>query len=230
MQKQVALFQLKQLEYKDMTTITVMNESIGVFDAGYDTNGNRRYVVHYITIASFIALRIGAPQYACLDKVECEYRHALAAMARIGGKRFHNRKYGGGISFAGANLATLGAEIEESIDTYCRWYNSENVSDSIVKQIADRMRHRLSIVVKSTNSGYVVTGEYSNGLSLRVKCAYDHTLTLTEAPLKAALLWAAKAEYKYWQLNGQECHIKILSDYTALDANTRVYHYELQGY
>ena len=227
MQKQVALFQLNQSEYKDMTTITVMNESIGVFDAGYDTNGNRRYVIHYLPIYNAIKSRTGMNHGALSDT---PYIVAVDAMRSIGGKRYHNRKYGGGISFAGANLATLGAEIEESIDTYCRWYNSENVSDAIVKQIADRMRHRLSIVVKSTNSGYVVTGEYSNGLSLRVKCAYDHTLTLTAAPLKAALLWAAKAEYKYWQLNGQECHIKVLSDYTAIDANTRIYSYEIQGY
>ena len=227
MQKQVALFQLKQLEYKAMTTITVMNESIGVFNAGYDTNGNRRYVIHYLPIYNAIKSRTGMNHGALSDT---PYIVAVDAMRSIGGKRYHNRKYGGGISFAGANLATLGAEIEESIDAYCRWYNSENVSDAIVKQIADRMRHRLSIVVKSTNSGYVVTGEYSNGLSLRVKCAYDHTLTLTEAPLKAALLWAAKAEYKYWQLNGQEHHIKVLSDYTAIDANTRIYSYEIQGY
>lgn len=227
MQRLDALFQLNQSEYKDMTTITVMNESIGVFDAGYDINGNRRYVIHYLPIYNVIKSRTGMNHGALSDT---PYIVAVDAMRSIGGKRYHNRKYGGGISFAGANLATLGAEIEESIDTYCRWYNSENVSDAVVKQIADRMRHRLSIVVKSTNSGYVVTGEYSNGLSLRVKCAYDHTLTLTEAPLKAALLWASKAELKRWQLNGQESHIKILSDYTALDANTRIYSYEIQGY
>ena len=226
MQKQVALFQLNQSEYKDMTTITVMNESIGVFDAGYDTNGNRRYVIHYLPIYNAIKSRTGMNHGALSDT---PYIVAVDAMRSIGGKKYHNRKYGGGISFT-LDRSQLQDDINQAIDSYCRWYNSENVSDAIVKQIADRMRHRLSIVVKSTNSGYVVTGEYSNGLSLRTKCSHDHNLSLTAAPLKAALLWAAKAELKRWQLNGQESYIKILSDYTALDANTRIYSYEIQGY
>lgn len=205
--------------------ISINNELIDALDVGYDTNGNRRHVVHFLPIYNAIANRTGM-SYSALS--ERPYAIALDAMRAIGGKKYHNRKYGGGISFT-LDRSQLQNDINQAIDSYCRWYNSENVSDAIVKQIADRMRHRLSIVVKSTNSGYVVTGEYSNGLSLRVKCAYDHTLTLTEAPLKAALLWVAKAEYKYWQLNGQDRHINVLSNYTALDANTRVYHYEILG-
>ena len=206
--------------------ISINNELIDALDVGYDTNGNRRHVVHFLPIYNAIANRTGM-SYSALS--ERPYAIALDSMKQLGGKKYHNRKYGGGIAFT-LDRSQLQDDINQAIDSYCRWYNSENVSDAIVKQIADRMRHRLSIVVKSTNSGYVVTGEYSNGLSLRVKCAYDHTLTLTEAPLKSALLWAAKAEYKYWQLNGQECHIKVLSDYTAIDANTRIYSYEIQGY
>lgn len=206
--------------------ISINNELIDALDVGYDTNGNRRHVVHFLPIYNAIANRTGM-SYSALS--ERPYAVALDAMRAIGGKKYHNRKYGGGISFT-LDRSQLQDDINQAIDSYCRWYNSENVTDSIVNQIADRMRHRLSIVVKSTNSGYVVTGEYSNGLSLRTKCSHDHNLSLTAAPLKAALLWAAKAELKRWQLNGQESYIKILSDYTALDANTRVYHYELQGY
>lgn len=195
-------------------------------DIGYNTNGNRRHVIHYLAVYNEIRERTGIEHDALSNR---PYDIAIDAMRSIGGKRYHNRKYGGGIVFT-LDSSQLENDVNQAIDSYCRWYNSEHVSDAIINQIADRMRHRLSIVVKSTNSGYVATGAYSNGLSLRVKCAHDHNLTLTAAPLKAALLWASKAELKRWQLNGQESHIKILSDYTALDANTRVYHYELQGY
>jgi hypothetical protein len=194
-------------------------------DIGYDANGNRRRVVHWLRIYNEIAARTGMDHDALSDR---PYDIALDAMRSIGGKRYHNRKYGGGIVFT-LDRSELESSINEAIDAYSRWYNSENVSASIVEQIERRMRHRLSIVVKSTNSGYVVSGEYSNGLALKIKCAHDHNLSLVAAPLQAALLWVAKAELKRWQLNGQDSNIKLLSDYTALDANTRVYQYEIQG-
>lgn len=198
---------------------------VDALDVGYDANGNRRHVVHYRSIFNEISARTGI-EYSALSPMD--YATALDAMKRIGGKKYHNKKYGGGIAFT-LDRSELASAINEAIDVYCRWYNSENVKPSIVAQIADRMRHRLPIVVKSTNFGYKVSGEYSNGASLSIKVDYDHDLGLTENPLRAALLWAAKAEYKRWQLNGQDSHIKVLSDYTSLDANTRVYMYEIEG-
>lgn len=204
--------------------ITIANELVEALDVGYDTNGNRRHVVHYAPIFALIAARTGLSNTAFRA-----YEYTLDAMREIGGKRYHNRKYGGGVAFT-LNTSTLGDDITRAIDLYCRWYNSENVSDAIINQVESRMRHRCSVLVKSTTSGYIASGEYYHCMPLKIKCAHDHNLSLCAAPLKAALLWAAKAELKRWQLNESNAQIKILSDYTAIDANTRIYHYEVLGY
>lgn len=206
--------------------ITIDNAMTEALDIGYNVNGNRRHVIHWLPIYNAIAARTLVDHDALSPR---PYAIALDAMKSIGGKKYHNKKYGGGISFT-LDRSELEHAITEAIDTYSRWYNSENMSGDDVKKAADSVRHRLAIVVKSTNGGYVVTGEYSHCAKLRIHAPFDHTLGLTENPLHAAMLWVKKAEYKRWQLNGQAAKITILNDYTSLDANTRVYMYEIQGY
>lgn len=202
------------------------DRSTEALDIGYDVNGNRRHVVHYLPIYNAIKARTGLEYDALSD---APYRHAVNAMHRIGGKRYHNRKYGGGIVFT-LDKSELEKAVNESIDQYCRWLSSETVSVETLKAAADTGICRLPIVVKSTNYGYIVTGEYSNRLKLRIKVTYDNALSSTENARNAALLWAKKAEFKRWQQNGQDCTIDVLPTYTALDANTRIYLYSIQGY
>mgnify|MGYP003599324150 CR=1 FL=1 len=195
-------------------------------DIGYDANGNRRHVLHWLPIYNAIAAHTLVTHDALSPR---PYEIALDAMRAIGGKKYHNKKYGGGIAFT-LDRSELESAVNEAIDTYSRWYNSENISSNELRKAADAVVCRLPIVVKSTNYGYVAKGEYSNKLELKVQATYDHTLNLTENPLYAALLWAKKAEYKRWQLNGQESKINVLPTYTALDANTRVYLYSIEGF
>jgi hypothetical protein len=53
-----------------------------------DINGNPRYVVHYLNIAS-------------------NYDDAVRLANKIGGRKYHNKKYGGGIVFQCYNTADL---------------------------------------------------------------------------------------------------------------------------
>jgi len=50
-----------------------------------DTNGNPRYVVHFINVAG-------------------TYLEALYIAKKIGGRKFHNKQYGGGIVFQSYNI------------------------------------------------------------------------------------------------------------------------------
>jgi len=50
-----------------------------------DTNGNPRYVVHFLAIAD-------------------DYESALKIARKIGGKKFHNKQFGGGIVFQSYNI------------------------------------------------------------------------------------------------------------------------------
>lgn len=50
-----------------------------------DTNGNPRYVVHFLSIAD-------------------DYETALKIARKIGGRKFHNKQFGGGIVFQSYNI------------------------------------------------------------------------------------------------------------------------------
>ena len=70
-----------------------------------DINGNPRYVVHFLRL---------------LTRRECEtlslsncYALALKKSRRFGGRKYHNREYGGGIVFQSYNLTEQADMITE---------------------------------------------------------------------------------------------------------------------
>jgi hypothetical protein len=58
-----------------------------------DTNGNPRFVVHYLQIAD-------------------TYERALYLGRKLGGRKFHNQQFGGGISFQSYNTDQLAEKIK----------------------------------------------------------------------------------------------------------------------
>lgn len=59
-----------------------------------DVNGNPRYVVHFL---AFIALNDNS-------SIEEKYTLAVKRAKLFGGKKYHNKKYGGGVVFQSYNL------------------------------------------------------------------------------------------------------------------------------
>ena len=59
-----------------------------------DTNGNPRYVVHYLQMAD-------------------TYERALYLGRQLGGRKFHNKQFGGGIAFQSYNTETLAERIAQ---------------------------------------------------------------------------------------------------------------------
>lgn len=59
-----------------------------------DTNGNPRYVCHFLAVAD-------------------TYSEALYKAKRIGGRKFHNKQYGGGIVFQSYNTDRLEDSIRQ---------------------------------------------------------------------------------------------------------------------
>jgi hypothetical protein len=57
-----------------------------------DTNGNPRFVVHYLQMAD-------------------TYERALYLGRQLGGRKFHNKQYGGGIAFQSYNTDKLAERI-----------------------------------------------------------------------------------------------------------------------
>jgi hypothetical protein len=59
-----------------------------------DTNGNPRYVVHYLQMAD-------------------TFERALYLGRQLGGRKFHNKQYGGGIAFQSYNTDKLAERIAQ---------------------------------------------------------------------------------------------------------------------
>jgi hypothetical protein len=59
-----------------------------------DTNGNPRFVVHYLQMAD-------------------TYERALYLGRKLGGRKFHNKQYGGGIAFQSYNTDQLAERIAQ---------------------------------------------------------------------------------------------------------------------
>lgn len=71
-----------------------MNTTINFKRINNDVNGNPRYVFHYLNIAN-------------------EYQTVLKLAKQIGGKKFHNKQYGGGIVIQSYNISQTEKQILE---------------------------------------------------------------------------------------------------------------------
>jgi len=73
-----------------------------------DINGNPRYVCHFLAFTTSDDLA----DYSGLDKITRKYDLALKRAKPLGGRKFHNKQYGGGIVFGSVyNLGQLCEEI-----------------------------------------------------------------------------------------------------------------------
>lgn len=85
-----------------------------------DVNGNPRYVCHYselLTEQDKIDLPLTvSPVYKVTDNISARYSIALKRANEIGGKRFHNKQYGGGIVFQSHNIIQTENQIKELLN------------------------------------------------------------------------------------------------------------------
>lgn len=75
-----------------------------------DVNGNPRYVCHFLNLNTKEELDKTGSEW--VDTSE-KYRLALQRAKKIGGKKFHNKQYGGGIVFQSYNINETEKHIAE---------------------------------------------------------------------------------------------------------------------
>lgn len=80
-----------------------------------DVNGNPRYVVSYSHLLNAKDETEARERAKIGNKffVDYEYQTAINKARKIGGKKFHNKQYGGGIVFQSYNLTDLEKSILE---------------------------------------------------------------------------------------------------------------------
>lgn len=70
-----------------------------------DSNGNPRYVAHFLSCIP------DAPRDAPAEDIGTRYARACKAMNAIGGRKYHCRAYGGGIVFQSYSVDELAADV-----------------------------------------------------------------------------------------------------------------------
>ena len=88
-----------------------------------DTNGNPRYVCHFLNLikpnefegmATDVMTANEVIQYVYnMSKTEYAYNIAVKRANKIGGRKYHNKSYGGGIVFQSYNILDTARKIKE---------------------------------------------------------------------------------------------------------------------
>lgn len=87
-----------------LTSEDMQGEKIEFKKVRHDVNGNPRYVCHFFAL-DVIGRNEGA-------SVSDRYADACKLARKIGGRKFHNKQFGGGIVFQSYSLAETVADIE----------------------------------------------------------------------------------------------------------------------
>jgi len=74
-----------------------------------DINGNPRYVCHFLNLLT----KEQNADYSGFDFITRKYNNALINAKKLGGKKFHNKQFGGGIVFQCYNLNDLELSINQ---------------------------------------------------------------------------------------------------------------------
>lgn len=88
-----------------------MNTKIEFTRIKNDVNGNPRYVCHFYSFLSIAEQNKIASEGHGLKFVQAQYAVALQKARTIGGKKFDNKQYGGGIVLQSFNIADTERQI-----------------------------------------------------------------------------------------------------------------------
>ena len=80
-----------------------------------DINGNPRYVCHFL---NFITNNDDYDNTGIYIGIDNKYRLALQRAKKIGGKKYHNKRYGGGIVIQSYNIQEDERHIVELMEVY----------------------------------------------------------------------------------------------------------------
>lgn len=79
-----------------------------------DVNGNPRHVCHFLDLNTKEEKSRDGDQWISIDE---KYRIALKRAKKIGGRKFHNKQYGGGIVFTSYSTQELEAKINQLVNS-----------------------------------------------------------------------------------------------------------------
>lgn len=120
----------------------IEDEKIEFTRVNSDSNGNPRYVCHYLNFQ-----RPG-------EKIS--YEQALARAKKIGGGKFNNKQYGGGIVFQSYNIKDDEKRIKELLENLSGVGSTKNSTDKVMEEIEKTKtisEKTLKLLLRRKNAG-----------------------------------------------------------------------------
>lgn len=88
-----------------------MEQEIEFTQINNDADGNQRYVCHFLNLVTDNDRH--CTEGWGLKQTDILYQIAIKRANKIGGKKFHNKQYGGGIVFSSSDLNRVKINIKE---------------------------------------------------------------------------------------------------------------------
>lgn len=82
-----------------------------------DTNGNPRYVIHFLNLLTTQEQYDISANARPMQGISDMYREAVNKASEIGGKRYRGKDFGGGIVFQSYNITDTANKINELLKT-----------------------------------------------------------------------------------------------------------------
>lgn len=128
-----------------------------------DTNGNPRYVIHFTLCTPDIYRKHNINGYASI----------CGLMNKIGGKKYHNKSYGGGIVFQSYNIERTCEHINDLIKSENKAYKREVANEA-------RKRATACILDAIDNTGFEDCPYYTPCKSEKTKAKFLHGRFMSE--------------------------------------------------
>lgn len=94
-----------------------MNTQIEFTRVNNDINGNPRYVCHFLNLLTSEEKQKDFSDRSDIFGISNKYAYAVKKANKIGGKKYHNKQYGGGIVFQYYNIDATEKRILELLKT-----------------------------------------------------------------------------------------------------------------
>jgi len=122
-----------------------MKHNISFTRINNDVNGNPRYVCHFLNLLK---------DEDNNNTIDSKYQIAINRARTIGGKKFHNRQYGGGIVFQSYNLENTAFDILEVTGQLIEYWRNPTQAEIEYGNGAIHRKHFLKTDVKKANGDF----------------------------------------------------------------------------
>ncbi len=185
--------------------MTITKNKIDFTRVNNDVNGNPRYVIHFLSLIS---------KYDLFTSIDQRYNLALRRAKNLGGRKYHNKSYGGGIVFQSFNNHELEQQINELLEFVPEWNPKQftKVNKAITKHFKGKAITTLHGLIIGGNNIKKIADQFGLAYTSSSMCAM-YSICNTE------VVFSGQWKYEHFVLGKDGIVYAMLGD---KDENTQI--------